>query len=115
MPSPNVLPAPPPIVLLPWKKRPLLLMTPSAVRVIVSFDTLALPPALRTPPPPVPLAQPAPGPPLLRHGQLVPVPSPKQIGVPVLGPPVLSTRVSQFAGNPIAAMFSGATSLAVRF
>src|SRR5688572_11991217 len=81
-PSPKVEPVPPPIVLLPWKKRPLLLITPSAVSESVSLVMLGVPDALSTPPAPVPLAQPWPVPPLLRQGQAVPVPSPKQIGVP---------------------------------
>src|SRR5688572_16828291 len=82
MPSPNAVPAPPPIVLLPWKNRPLLLITPSAVSDIESFDTLAVPDELSTPPPPVPFAQPSPVPPLFKHGQGVPLPSPKHTGVP---------------------------------
>src|SRR5688572_15465283 len=95
-PSPNTMPAPAAIWIVPWKYRAEAVAGISdPCRSTVSNETDALPTASRCAPPGwTEFAQPLPGRPALPHGQATPEPSPEQYGVPV-GPPTRKVIVNE--------------------
>ena len=85
-PSPKTVPAPPFTDAVPWKYRHEELVIASPTSESVSCARLAVPFAASAPPPVcAELSQPRAAMPWFPHGQAVPLPSPKQKGVPAAG------------------------------